>query len=60
MATWTDNELDRIGLAEELQIAARRDNGVLRNPVTIWVVRLGNDLYVRSVNGRTSTWFRGV
>jgi hypothetical protein len=27
---------------------------------TIWVVRLGNDLYVRSVNGRTSDWFRGV
>ena len=29
-------------------------------PVTIWVVRLGDDLYVRSVNGRTSAWFRGT
>jgi hypothetical protein len=28
--------------------------------VTIWVVRLGDDLYVRSVNGRTSAWFRAV
>jgi len=28
--------------------------------VIIWVVRLGEDLYVRSVNGRTSAWFRGV
>ena len=28
--------------------------------VTIWVVRLGDDLYVRSVNGRNSAWFRGV
>jgi hypothetical protein len=28
--------------------------------VTIWVVRLGDDLYVRSVNGRASAWFRGV
>jgi hypothetical protein len=26
----------------------------------IWVVRLGDDLYVRSVNGRTGSWFRGV
>jgi hypothetical protein len=24
------------------------------------VVRHGDDLYVRSVYGRTSTWFRGV
>jgi len=23
-------------------------------------VRVGDDLYVRSVNGRTSAWFRGV
>jgi hypothetical protein len=28
--------------------------------VTIWVVRHGDDLYVRSVNGRTSSWFRGA
>jgi hypothetical protein len=28
--------------------------------VTIWVVRLGDDVYVRSVNGRTSHWFRGT
>jgi hypothetical protein len=27
--------------------------------VTIWVVRHGDDLYVRSWRGRTSTWFRG-
>ena len=28
--------------------------------MTIWVVRLGDDLYVRSVNGRTGAWFRGM
>ena len=28
--------------------------------MTIWVVRHGDDLYVRSRRGRTSTWFRGV
>jgi hypothetical protein len=26
----------------------------------MWVVRAGNDLYVRSVNGRGSSWFRGA
>ena len=60
MTTWTRAELDRIGKAEELQIASLRQDGTLRKPVTIWVVRLGDDLYVRSVNGRTSSWFRGV
>jgi hypothetical protein len=60
MSKWTDNELSRIGAAEELEIASRRRDGTLRNPVTIWVVRHGDDLYVRSVNGRTSSWFRGV
>jgi hypothetical protein len=56
--TWTSDEMTRIGAAEELEIAARRDDGTLRDPVTIWVVRLGDDLYVRSVNGPTASWFR--
>jgi hypothetical protein len=43
-----------IGRAEELEIASARRDGTLRQPVTIWVVRHGDDLYVRSVNGRTS------
>ena len=60
MTTWTSNELNKIGNAEELQIAALRSDGTLRKPVIIWVVRLGDDLYVRSVNGRGSGWFRGV
>ena len=28
--------------------------------MTIWVVRHGDDLYVRSINGRTAAWFRGT
>ena len=60
MTTWTSEELNRIGKAEELQIASLRRADTMRKPVTIWVVRVGDDLYVRSVNGRTSGWFRGV
>jgi hypothetical protein len=60
MSTWTNDELDRIGEAEELEIASVRRDGTLRKPVTIWVVRHGDDLYVRSVYGRTSAWFRGA
>ncbi len=60
MSTWTSDELKKIGAAEELQIAGRQPDGTLRNLTTIWVVRVGDDLYVRSVYGRTSAWFRGV
>ena len=60
MTAWTSNELNQIGNAEELQIASIRRDGTLRKPATIWVVRVSDDLYVRSVNGRNSAWFRGV
>jgi hypothetical protein len=60
MTTWTSDELNKIATAEELQIALLRGDGTLRKAVIIWVVRLGDDLYVRSVYGRTSAWFRGV
>jgi hypothetical protein len=60
MPRWTRDELARIGSAEELEIAARRRDGTLRSPVTIWVVPHGDDLYVRSVNGRRAAWFRGT
>jgi hypothetical protein len=60
MTAWTKDELNKIGTADELRIASLRSDGTLRNPVPIWVVRLGDDLYVRSYKGRTSGWFRGA
>ncbi len=60
MAAWIHNELTRIEAAEELEIASRQRDGTLRRRVTIWVVRHGDDLYARSVNGRDASWFRGV
>ena len=60
MTPWTSDELTKIGTAEELQIASLRQDGTLRKPVTIWVVRLGNDLFVRSVRGRSGAWFHGT
>jgi len=60
MTTWTRDELDSIGKAEELRIASLRRDGTHRKPVTIWVARVGDELCVRSVNGRTARWFRGA
>jgi hypothetical protein len=58
MSTWTADDLDTIGTADELQIAPLRADGSLRPYTTIWVVRVGDDLYVRSVRGRRGAWFR--
>src|SRR5437588_12439932 len=60
MTAWRSNEISSIGSADELDLASVRLDGALRNPVTIWVVGHGDDLYVRSVNGRTGVWFRGA
>jgi len=56
--TWTHDELSRIGDAEELQLASTRPDGTLRPYVTMWVVRAGNDLYVRSAGGPDRPWYR--
>jgi hypothetical protein len=60
MTTWTSDEIDQIGTSEELKIAPLRRDGTLRKPVTIWVVCVGDDLYVRSYKGRGGSWFRGT
>jgi len=60
MTAWTNDELTKIGSAEELEIASLRRDGTLRKPVIIWVVRVDDDLYVRSYRGRAGAWFRGT
>ena len=60
MTAWTEDELARVDAGEELQLASVRPDGSLRRPVTMWVVREGDDVCVRSVNGRASPWFRGA
>ena len=60
MATWTSDELNRIGGADELKITSLRRDGTLRNPVIIWIVRVGDDIYVRSAYGPTVAWLRGT
>ncbi len=60
MAMWTNDELNKIGTAEEMENAVRRRDGTLRKPVTIWVVRVGDDLYIRSYRGRSGSWFRAA
>jgi hypothetical protein len=60
MAAWTSDELARIGAAEELQLSALRRDGIARRPVTIWVVHVGDDVYIRSWRGRAGAWYRAA
>jgi len=58
MTGWSPDELSRVGHATELQIASRRPDGSLRPFITIWAVRAGNDLFVRSAYGYDNPWFQ--
>jgi hypothetical protein len=58
MTGWTIDELNTVGTAAELEIQPRRADGNLRRPTTIWVVRDGEDLYVRSFRGPTGHWYQ--
>jgi hypothetical protein len=56
MTAWTADDLRQIGETEELEIAPVRRNGEFRRRTPIWVVRVGDDLYVRAAYGAASGW----
>ena len=48
---WSLEELERFDAVDELHIAPRRSDGTFVRPLPIWVVRVGDHVYVR-------TWYR--
>jgi hypothetical protein len=58
--SWTSEELTLLDGTDEMRIAGRRNDGSLRTPVIVWMVRLGDDLYTHSVNGPDAAWYRGT
>ena len=58
MTAWPDRELESIGAAQEIALASRRPDGSLRPFVTMWVVRTGDDLYIRSAHSPGNPWYR--
>jgi hypothetical protein len=59
-AIWSAEELARIGRADELQIAVQSLDGTLRRWVPIWVVCVGDQVYVRTWYRRDNGWFGHV
>ena len=58
MPDWDAGQLSEIGSAKEIEVSALRRDGTLTKPVTIWAVRLGDEVYVRSVRGAAGGWYR--
>ena len=58
MIAWTEEELVHVGEAQELQLTSERPDGTFRPYVTMWVVRVDDQLYVRSAYGPDNPWFR--
>jgi hypothetical protein len=56
--TWHHDQLDRIAGSEELRITSARPDGTYRRWTPIWVVRVGDSLYIRSAGGAASDWYR--
>jgi hypothetical protein len=60
MTPWTTADLDTIGTADEIDIAPRRSDGALGRFVTIWDVRVGDDVFIRSFHGPDGHWYRAT
>ncbi|MFC6704546.1 DUF2255 family protein [Flexivirga alba] len=60
MSNWSTAELNAIDSVDEVVIATRRRDGSLRSDRIVWLVRHDDAVYVRSVNGTTAAWYRGV
>jgi hypothetical protein len=60
MVDWNPTELEQIASAAEIEISSLREDGALTKPVTIWAVKLDDDLYVRSVRGDHGGWYRAA
>jgi hypothetical protein len=56
MSRWTEEELRSVDAAQEIDIAPVRRNGALRRPTPIWIVRAGDDLYVRAAYEANKGW----
>jgi hypothetical protein len=58
MRPWTTDELEAFGGPDEVRISSLRPDGSARKPITIWIARLGDELYVRSAYGPDNGWYR--
>jgi hypothetical protein len=57
---WNPDTLTTLGDALEVDVTPFAADGSRRPTRTIWSIRIGDELYVRSWKGRSAGWFRDV
>ena len=57
---WTHDDLDLLGGAGQVEVSSVRRDGSLSRARTVWIVRVGDQLYLRSVNGPDAAWYRST
>ncbi len=57
---WRADQLAAIDATGEVGVATRRQDGSLRTVRIVWIVRVDDAVYVRSVDGASASWYRGV
>jgi hypothetical protein len=57
---WTSAELADLDRAPLIRVAGVRGDGTLRKFVLIGHVRIGDEVFIRSLNGTGGAWYRGV
>ncbi|MEZ4533283.1 MAG: DUF2255 family protein [Thermomicrobiales bacterium] len=60
MTNWTNTELEDIGNANLMVLETAQPDGTPRKPVIVWAVRVGNELFIRSVRGTSGAWYRAI
>jgi hypothetical protein len=60
MTAWTTSDLDRIGAADEIDIAPRHRDGSLGRFLTIWDVLVDDAVFIRSFHGPDGHWYRAT
>jgi hypothetical protein len=61
MRDWTEAELKKIAVADDLHISPFREDGVTYGtPTWIWSVVVNGGVYVRAYNGQNSRWYKAA
>jgi len=60
VTSWSQDDLGRFGGAGEVEVSSVRRDGSLSRTRTVWIVRVGDQVYLRSVNGPDAAWYRST
>lgn len=58
MSRWSASDLTTIGAADEIDVAPDRADHTPGPAVPIWIVRVGDELFIRSYRGPSGGWYR--